>query len=244
MTAILIASSLLLGLLGSSHCVLMCGGVVAMTCSTMPSGRRGHPVAQLPYVVAYNAGRVASYALAGAVAGGVGATAASFPVVDRLQLVLRLAAAVLVMGVGLYVAGFARPIRWLERAGAPIWRRLAPVARMLVPIRTPLHALALGLLWGWMPCGLVYAALGAAVTSGSAVAGATTMAAFGLGTFPMLLAMGSGAALVARVARTRALRVAAAVTLVGFGVFQLGHVARAWAAAPGSPHACCASRHS
>lgn len=240
MTPVLIASSLLLGLLGSSHCVLMCGGVVAMTCSALPVGRRGHPVAQLPYVLAYNAGRVASYALAGAMAGGVGATAASLAAIGRMQLGLRLAAAVLVVGVGLYVAGFASPIRWLEHAGAPVWRRLAPVARMLVPVRTPLHALALGLLWGWMPCGLVYAALAAAVTSGSAVAGAMTMGAFGLGTFPMLLAMGSGAALVTRVARTRAVRAAAAVALVGFGLFQLGSVARAWSAPPGTPHACCA----
>lgn len=244
MSAMLVVSALLLGLLGSSHCVLMCGGVVAMTCSALPAGRRGQPVAQLPYVLAYNAGRIASYALAGAVAGGMGATAASFAVVDRVQIVLRLAAAMLVIGVGLYVAGFARPIRWLELAGGPVWRRIAPIARRFVPVRTPLHALALGLLWGWMPCGLVYAALVAAVTSGSALAGATTMAAFGLGTLPMLLAMGSAAALVTRVVRMRPVRVVAAVALLGFGVFQVGHVARAWAAAPGSPHACCAGRHS
>lgn len=244
MSAMLVVSALLLGLLKSSHCVLMCGGVVAVTCSALPIGRRGRPIAQLPYVLAYNAGRISSYALAGAVAGGVGATATSFAAVGHLQLVLRVAAAVLVIGVGLYVAGFARPMRWFERAGAPLWQRIAPVARKLLPVRTPLHALALGLLWGWMPCGLVYAALAAAVTSGSAAAGAITMAAFGLGTLPMLLAMGSAAALLTRVVRMRAVRLAAAVALFGFGVFQLGHVARAWAAAPGSPHACCAGHHS
>jgi sulfite exporter TauE/SafE len=241
MTTMLLASAFLMGLLGSSHCVVMCGGVVAMTCSALPLARRGRVAEQLPYVLAYNAGRIASYAAAGAIAGTLGATLASFGLVERAQLALRMGAGAMMIAVGLYVAGLARGLRWLERAGEPVWRRIAPVARRLVPVRSPAQALALGLLWGWMPCGLVYAALAAAVTSGGALGGAATMAAFGAGTLPTLVALGSAAGLVARLARARWVRTAAGMAIVAFGVVQVAHVGAAWASSgSGATPACCA----
>ncbi len=237
----LVASALLMGLFGSSHCVVMCGGVVAMTCSALPASRRARPLAQLPYVLAYNAGRIASYAVAGAAAGALGARLASFGLVEHAQLGLRVAAGAAMVLVGLYVAGLARALRWIERIGEPVWRRVAPVARRLVPVRSPAAALALGLLWGWMPCGLVYAALGGAVTSGSAVGGAAAMAAFGAGTLPTLVAMGSAASAVARAARVGWVRVAAGFVLVALGCVQVTHAGMAWDRAPGA-HACCTHR--
>jgi sulfite exporter TauE/SafE len=243
MSTMLLVSATLMGLLGSTHCVAMCGGVVAVACGALPTTRRARPLAQLPYTLAYNAGRVASYACAGALAGLLGSTLASFGFAERAFLALRVLAAALMIAVGLYLAGFVRVLRWAERAGEPVWRRIAPLARRFVPVRTPGHALVLGLMWGWMPCGLVYAALGAATTAGSALGGAATMAAFGLGTLPTLLAMGSAAAVVARLSKTPAIRTAAAVVILGFGALQVAHVGRAWASA-GSPscHSCCA-RH-
>jgi sulfite exporter TauE/SafE len=241
MSAMLLLSALVMGLLGSTHCVVMCGGVVAMTCSALPLARRARPLAQLPYVLGYNAGRLASYAAAGAVAGALGTTLQSLGVVEQAGLGMRLAAGLVMIGVGLYLAGFARALRWLERAGEPLWRRIAPLARRLIPVRTPWHAVALGLLWGWMPCGLVYAALAAAVTSGSSLAGLSTMAAFGVGTLPMLITMGSAAGLVSRLARGPRVRMAAAFVVVAFGAVQIEHVGMAWANADRSgAHACCA----
>ncbi len=242
MSGVLLLSALVMGLLGGSHCVVMCGGVVGMACSALAPARRGRLGAQLPYVLAYNAGRIASYAAAGALAGAMGATLASFGLVERAQLALRLAAGAMMIAVGLYVAGLAPALRWAERAGAPLWRGVAPLARKLLPVRSPVQALALGLLWGWMPCGLVYAALAAAVTSGSAAGGAATMAAFGAGTLPVLVAMGGAAALVTRLARQRAVRSAAGVALVLFGAVQLAHAGAAWASTGtrGGEHACCA----
>lgn len=244
MSAVLLASALLMGLLGSTHCVVMCGGVVAMTCSALPLARRKGLRAQLPYVLAYNAGRIASYTAAGAVAGAIGASLATFVAVSHALLGLRFAAGVLMIAVGFYMAGWGGALRWLERAGEPVWRRIAPLARRLVPVRTPGQALALGLLWGWMPCGLVYAALAASVTSGSFVGGAATMAAFGLGTLPMLVAMGSAAALVTRVARSRWIRVAAAVVVGAFGVAQIVHAGVAWTTMErtGAPTCCAGHR--
>ena len=232
----LLFPALLMGLLGSTHCVLMCGGVVGMTCSALPGERRMHWGAQVPYLLAYNAGRIASYAMAGAFAGAAGAAIASFGLAERAQLGLRFAAGAMMVAVGLYVAGFGPAMRWIERAGEPVWRRIAPIARRFVPVRMPAQALALGLLWGWMPCGLVYAAMVAAVTSGSALRGAATMAAFGAGTLPMLLAMGSAAAAAARAMRVRWVRPLAGAVLVVLGALQVVHAGEAWA---GSAHACC-----
>jgi sulfite exporter TauE/SafE len=245
MSPVLLVSALAMGLLGSAHCVFMCGGVVAMTCSALPLARRSRPFAQLPFVLAYNVGRIASYTAAGAVAGTIGAALTSFGAVERAQLALRLAAGAMMIAVGLYVTGLARALSWMERAGEPVWRKIAPIARRLVPVRTPVAALALGALWGWMPCGLVYAALTGAVTSGSALAGAATMAAFGIGTLPTLVTMGSTAALVARAARWPWVRVVAGALIVAFGVVQVTVASQAWAAErTGDAPTCCAGhRH-
>ena len=238
MNGLLVLSALIMGLLGSTHCVVMCGGVVAMTCSAVPLARRGRLLAQLPLLLAYNAGRIASYALAGAVAGALGARLASFGLVAGAQLGLRLVAGVAMVLVGLYVAGLARALRWLERAGEPAWKRVLPLARRLVPVRSLAAALGLGLLWGWMPCGLVYAALGGAVTSGSALAGAITMVAFGAGTLPTLLAMGSTAGVLARLARTGWVRRAAGAALIVLGCIQVTRAGMSWTGEQG-PHSCC-----
>ena len=247
MSPVLLVSALVMGLLGSTHCVVMCGGVVAMTCSALPLSRRGRPIAQLPYVLAYNAGRIASYAAAGALAGALGATLGSLAAVERAQLALRLAAGLMMVAVGLYVAGLSHALSWAERAGEPLWQRLAPIARRLVPVRSPTAALALGALWGWLPCGLVYAALAASVTGGSALGGAATMAAFGMGTLPTLVAMGSAAAFLARAARRGWVRAAAGTLIVAFGVVQVARVSAAFAspgAGDGAPgHACCLGGH-
>jgi sulfite exporter TauE/SafE len=236
----LLASAALMGFLGGAHCIVMCGGVVAVTCSALPPARRGRPLAQIPHVLAYNAGRILSYAAAGAAAGALGALFVGFGPVERLRLGLRLAASAAMLAVGLSVSGLTGPLRWAERMGEPVWRRVAPLARRLVPVRSPGHALALGLLWGWMPCGLVYAALAAAATSGAPGAGALTMAAFGVGTLPTLVTMGTAAALVARAARARLVRRMAGLTIVAFGVVQAALVGRAWIDAhPAGSSACC-----
>jgi sulfite exporter TauE/SafE len=243
MTLMLLLSAALMGLLGSTHCVLMCGGVVAMTCSALPPARRGKLRAQLPHVLAYNAGRIASYALGGLIAGAAGATLKSVARVEVAAIGLRFGAGVMMIAMGFYLGGFGRALRWAETMGEPIWRRIAPVARSLVPVRTPWQALALGLLWGWMPCGLVYAALTASLASGSAAGGMATMVAFGIGTLPMLVAMSSTAAVVARATRSAGVRAAAAVLVACFGVAQIGAAERAWAASARSGAPVCCAGH-
>lgn len=213
-----------------------------MSCSALPLSRRTRPLAQLPYVLAYNAGRIGSYAAGGVFAGGLGATLAALGGAQSLLVSLRLLAGAMMVAVGLYVGGFARALSWVERLGVPVWRLVAPLARRLVPVRSPISALAVGALWGWLPCGLVYSALAAAAASGSAPAGAATMVAFGVGTLPALVAMGSAVAFVTRAAGRPSVRAAAGVLLIVFGVVQVVHV-EGWIGPIWALAHCCAGSH-
>jgi sulfite exporter TauE/SafE len=242
----LLASAFVMGLLGSTHCVVMCGGVVSLLSSglvKLETNRRAALARSLRYALAYNAGRVASYAAAGAIAGAFGALATRAPALRDAQLGLRVAAGLLMLGLGLYLAGAWRRFAAIESVGAPLWRRLEPLARRLLPVRSVASALALGAVWGWMPCGLVYAALGVALGTGSAGSGALAMIAFGAGTLPTLLTMGAVAARVAEATRHAWVRRAAGAVIVAFGVLQVASASAQIAAREASPHACCAGHH-
>jgi sulfite exporter TauE/SafE len=180
------------GLLGSTHCVAMCGGVATLLGTTHARGAR----AGLTWL--HHAGRIASYGAAGALAGASGAAAGSTLSIPAWSDVLRLVTALVIVLIGLDIAlGGAARARWLrvpERVGAQLWRRVVPYAQAVLPATPAARALVLGLLWGWLPCGLVYSVLVAALASGSAANGGATMIAFGLGTAPAMLALSHGGA--------------------------------------------------
>jgi sulfite exporter TauE/SafE len=247
MNGALLLSALAMGLLGSTHCVVMCGGVVGVLSGGLvqleSSGRRSN-TRRLRFALAYNAGRIASYAVAGTVAGTFGALVGAIPALHGAALGLRLAAGALMLGVGLYLTGVLRGFAVVERLGAPLWRRLEPTARRLLMARSTGAALGLGALWGWMPCGLVYAALAAALVAGAPAAGALVMVAFGLGTLPTLLAMSAVAARVADATRRPWVRRVAGAAIVAFGIM---HVAAASAQITShdttAGRHCCAGHH-
>jgi len=173
----------LAGLLGSTHCLAMCGGIAAALGTAHAAPKR-----QLRLLL-YQFGRIASYGTAGALAGVAGAAGMGWAT-TRWNDALRLATAAIVILLGLRIAfGPSRGNRWLalpERLGASLWRMLALHTRISVR-EGSLRALLLGLIWGWLPCGLVYSAVLAAAVSGGAAAGATDMLVFGLGTLPAML---------------------------------------------------------
>ena len=177
-------AAFLTGLLGGAHCVGMCGGIVAAM-SLQAGGRQ-------PFVfhLAYSAGRIASYSAAGALAGLLGSAAFLSDTLYPVQQGLYLLAQVVLILLGLYLAGLDRSVLVLERAGGVLWRRVQPVLARVMPIRTLPQALSAGALWGWLPCGLVYSVLVSALASGSAGRGAALLLLFGLGTLPNLLLMG------------------------------------------------------
>jgi sulfite exporter TauE/SafE len=241
MSPALVLSAAAMGLLGSTHCVVMCGGVVGVLGGGLtPLGLRAPSRWRATrLVLGYNAGRIASYSAAGAIAGAFGALTDRLPAVHGAQLGLRLAVGLLMVGVGLYIAGSWPRFAGIERMGAPVWRRVEPLARRLLPARSLPAALGLGAVWGWMPCGLVYAALGAALGSGSAGGGALTMMAFGLGTLPTLLAMGTLAARLKVLLRQPRVRALAGLVVVALGLVHTV-AASAQIASPASAHTCCA----
>jgi len=175
-------TAFLAGLLGSGHCLTMCGGIAAAL------GAGGARRAWQPLL--YQLGRLSGYAAAGGIAGALGAAAGFAFTLTRWSELLRLATAAVVVMIGLDIACGPSPLtRWLrlaERYGALLWRRIAPGARAWLPASPGLRALTLGLLWGWLPCGLVYSVLVAAAVAGSAARGSATMLAFGLGTLPAM----------------------------------------------------------
>lgn len=213
-------SAFLVALLGGVHCVGMCGGIVGALTLGLPEA--GGVRDRLPYLLSYNAGRILSYTVAGALVGGIGALATNLVRLHAAQLVLQAFAALFMMILGLYVAGWWSGLVRIEQFGGRlIWRRLQPLGSRLLPVRSPGRAFQLGLLWGWLPCGLVYSVLIWSVAAGSAFHGALLMMSFGLGTLPMLLAMGTFAGVLSTWVRRQGVRQAAGVLIMGLGLVQM-----------------------
>lgn len=234
----LMVSSALLGLVGSTHCAAMCGGLVAATQLQRDPKRRLPTLGvRASLVLTQNVGRVVSYAAAGAAAGSIGHAVGSEHASAGRLLLQALAAVVLVL-VGSSLSGILPAALNPERLGGPLWARLQPRARALLPLATLPRAFGFGLLWGFLPCGLVYSGLAIAAVSGSARFGFLTMLAFGAGTLPMLLGLGALAQSVVRVFRNAWCRRAAGLLVMLFGLVQLVSTARAW----GAPHSCCPPR--
>jgi hypothetical protein len=208
------AAAFAAGLLGGVHCIGMCGGIVG----ALSAGSRGPLWRRL---AAFNAGRIASYAVAGAAAGAVGAIAQATGPAFVLQGALFIAAQAMVILIGCYVAGWSAAMLRLERVGTALWRRIEPLRRRFFPIDSDARALGAGAVWGWLPCGLVYGMLPLAAVSGSPVAGALVMAAFGVGTLPGLLAAGAAARALTSLRHSPWVRRTAGIAIIALGVAGL-----------------------
>jgi len=230
----------LVGLLGSVHCAGMCGGIVAAL--SVPLQARAFPVpvrtvnayswewpAAASHVVAYNAGRLASYATAGALAGGLAGGLQRVAGLPQLQLGALYAANLMLLALGLYLLDAWRGLAWLERGGRVLWRRVSPLLTKIGPFDSPGRLFAAGALWGWLPCGMVYSVLVTAMLSGSALGGAAVMLAFGLGTLPMLAAIGMAGVRLRTVLRLSRVRAACGLLVLSFGLLGL------WRATGGLP---------
>ena len=188
-----LATAFVTGLLGSAHCFGMCAGISGLFAinASVASLKT-----QVPKAFAYNLGRVLSYAFLGVVVGVLGKTIVSS--IPDIAAPVRFASGALIILVGLQLAFGWRILSPLETAGSKIWKRIAPAAKGLVPVETTTQALGLGLIWGWLPCGLVYSVLLLAATTTDAVGGGLVMIAFGLGTMPAMMATGISASKIAQ----------------------------------------------
>lgn len=246
-------AAFLVGLVGSIHCAGMCGGIVGALSMPRAAGQPAQPhgalrpafplpvrsegVTPLAWVGAYNAGRIASYTAAGALAGGLAggmSALAPLPWLPGLQTALQWAANLMLVALGLYLMEAWRGLARLEQGGQALWRHVAPLLRRLRPMDGGARRMfAAGILWGWLPCGMVYSVLATAMLSGSAAGGALVMLAFGLGTLPMLGALGAAGQGLRRLMQRRQVRLACGLAILGFAMLGL---ARASSVLPHAGH--------
>ncbi len=210
----------LVGFLGAGHCVGMCGGIMSVL--SLNTGKQG--AARLFLLLNYNTGRIASYTCAGVLLGWLGSGIADF---HAGNTILRWVAGGLLIAMALYLASWWRGLIYLEKVGSFFWEKIQPFGKGLMPVDSAMKALLLGGLWGWLPCGLVYSALGLAAAQGSIQGGALVMLAFGLGTLPLLLITGITAEKVHGLLRKTGVRLAMALLVFIAGVWTiwggLGH---------------------
>ena len=209
-------SAFLVGLLGGGHCIGMCGGIVGAVSMHLPQHKP-----KLIFLLAYNTGRILSYTLAGALAGLIGASSFFLAHVLPIQHVLYALSNLMLIILGLYLAGIWHGITMLEKIGNRIWKHLQPYTKQFIPVNNLGQAFALGGLWGWLPCGMVYSVLIAAIATGKALNGGLLMLAFGLGTLPTLLAMGMAAVKLKSVLQNVWVRRGSGLLVLGFGVLGL-----------------------
>ena len=229
-----LAAVFVVGLLGSVHCVGMCGGIVGALALAPPRVRPGAAVIALHAAdaqpaaarsAAYNAGRIASYAVAGALAGGMAGGASRVAALPMLQGAAYVLANLLLVALGLHLMDAWRGIARIEQAGRIVWRHMAPLLRRIGPPDTTGRMFVAGAVWGWLPCAMVYSVLVTAMLSGSAAGGAAVMLAFGLGTLPMMMALGMAGARLRGWLRLRGVRLACGALVLAFGVLGLARAA-------------------
>ncbi|MDH3611667.1 MAG: sulfite exporter TauE/SafE family protein [Gammaproteobacteria bacterium] len=211
-----LSAALLAGLLGSAHCLGMCAGISGLFAVNSGVATLRN---ELPFALTYNLGRVMSYAVLGIIVGSFGSVVIKAS--PAIAASVRILSGVIIILVGLKVAFDLRLLNPIERMGSTLWSRIAPAAQRLVPVTSMPRALGLGLVWGWLPCGLVYSVLLIAATSAAPVDGAAIMIAFGIGTMPAMVMTGLGAAQMSQLMRRRGTRVGLGLLIVVLGALTI-----------------------
>lgn len=214
-------TALIAGFLGGGHCIGMCGGIVSALSFALPPSQR-NPVKIASIMLSYNIGRIASYTLAGFLAGLLGQ--ALVDQLPSLTFFLRWLAVIMLVLMAFYIGRWWQILIKAESAGKFLWRYLEPLSRRLMPVTNPIRALVIGAIWGWLPCGLVYSMLILSLSSGSGFQGSLIMLFFGLGTLPTLFVVGVAARQLTSLMRNNLWRQASALLLLGFAAWQASHL--------------------
>lgn len=209
------------GLAGGLHCAGMCGGIVRVLCAAPGSGT----VPKWPHLLAYNGGRIFSYVVAGMLAGAIGEAGLLTRAAPMLQPLMFFLASLMLTALGLYLTGLAPVVLRIEAVGTWLWRLVQPWTGRMLPVTSAVRAAGLGALWGWLPCGMVYAVLLTALALGSWWQGGVLMLAFGLGTLPNMLGIALFYEKIESLRPAGAARVLAGGAIAAFGLFG---IAKAW----------------
>ncbi|MDP3878039.1 MAG: sulfite exporter TauE/SafE family protein [Methylobacter sp.] len=190
-----------MGLFSSLHCIGMCGSIIGTLTLSLKPEIRNEKKRLLPFVFSYNIGRISSYTIAGGLAGGIGSLLTlSIGDISGHRL-LQVLSAVIMTGAGLYIGGWFPRFAYIEKVGLRLWKIIEPFGRKLIPVKNPLQAYFFGMIWGWLPCGLIYSALALAATAGDIQKSALTMLFFGMGTLPAVMGVGIMTGLLTRLSR-------------------------------------------
>jgi sulfite exporter TauE/SafE len=214
-------SAFLLGLFSTVHCIGMCGGIIGALSLSLPVEIRNHKPRLFIFVTTYNIGRLLSYTLAGLISGAVGTGVLASTGFDQGHAILRYIGVAMMVAIGIYLAGWLPQLAIIEKIGVPLWQKLEPIGRKLLPVASLPKALAYGMIWGWLPCGLVYFVLIWALTAGDAFHGALMMLAFGLGTLPTLLTAGFMTSWVTRFARNPTAKMIVGLLIIAMAIGSL-----------------------
>jgi hypothetical protein len=206
--------ALLMGLFSALHCLGMCGSIIGSLTLSLRREIREQKSQLLPFVLCYNFGRISSYALGGMFAGLLHHVL-SLPFDEgHGHRMLQIVSALVMASAGLHIAGWFPRFAYIEKFGAQFWRRIEPYGRRLMPVETLPQAYVFGLIWGWLPCGLVYTALALAATADSVFRSTVTMLAFGVGTLPAVAGVGIMTSLLVRLSRMNKFRQVTGITLI------------------------------
>ena len=211
--------ALLMGIFSSMHCIGMCGSIIGTLTLSLKPEIREKKSKLFPYVLTYNLGRITSYAVAGILIGAI-----EFILTRPLgeghgHRVLQILSALIMAGAGFYIAGWFPQFAYIEKSGSWIWKKLEPLGRKLIPVQTLTQGYLFGMVWGWIPCGLVYSTLALAATTGDVVKSTLTMLFFGLGTLPAVMGLGIMASSLARLAKMERFRQAVGVMFIILALF-------------------------
>ncbi|MGR5400927.1 sulfite exporter TauE/SafE family protein [Vibrio harveyi] len=204
----------MIGLVGAGHCMGMCGGIASLLSMGAPNNK---PSSSIPLF--YNVGRLASYALIGAIVGGAISGLSELSGLTQSLAWLRFVAALFMILVALYIAKWWQGLLVIEKAGQHIWKFISPAGKRLLPLKHPMYAFPFGFIWGWLPCGLVYSALTWSAVSADALNGGLIMLSFGLGTLPSMLAIGYGASHFQKLQKSLIFRNISALILISYGMY-------------------------
>lgn len=192
-----------MGLFSSMHCIGMCGSIIGTLTLSLSPDIRNNKVLLLPYVLNYNLGRITSYTIAGGLVGIIGVLMIMPFGEIHGHRILQLLSALVMMSAGLYIAGWFPRFAYIEKMGVRFWKKIEPFGRKLIPVKTHTQAYLFGMVWGWLPCGLVYSALTLAATAGDVAKSALLMLAFGAGTLPAVMGVGIMTNILTRLSRTQ-----------------------------------------
>ena len=208
------------GLLGGVHCFGMCGSIIG----ALSLGNIGNKTSQKSAFIislGYNFGRITSYTIAGAIVAFIGSSLIELTGLQAAQKILATIAALFMIALGLYLAGFWSGLAKIEVIGQSFWKYIQPIGKRFIPVKNFQQAVPLGFIWGWLPCGLVYTALIWTLSAGSALEGALIMLFFGLGTLPNLLAMGIVATRLSKWVKLPAVKISAGILVIIMGLITL-----------------------